>query len=354
MWMEQEYVDGLFQGLPFFLQDLRPQGYLGRAIAREVAPRLGVPPDIGRWSEDDVLSYFLTDGQDLPGNLVLGDHALERAVRAAESLAPVADLDRDRVYPAQALAAQRGELAGSSAGGEQPKFLTTVRRGSGAVQSVLVKFSAAEPSPVSVRWADLLACEHLAAETLRDRQHPGAGTELIDAGGRRFLEVERFDRVGAAGRRGVLSLGAVEDAFLDQSSANWAAAAAILEQAHWVTKEEARALRWIWCFSDLIANSDMHRANVAFWFTDALPYQLAPFYDVLPMLYAPGAQGDLSERIFAPRPPLASVADVWSDAASAAQEFWGRVSTGAGLSGPFRAIAEENRAVVARMLARFG
>src|SRR5208283_2535622 len=38
-WMEREYADGLFQGLPFFLQDLRPQGYLGRAIAREVAPR---------------------------------------------------------------------------------------------------------------------------------------------------------------------------------------------------------------------------------------------------------------------------------------------------------------------------
>ena len=153
MWMEREYVDGMFQGLPFFLQDVQPQGYLGRAIAREVAPRLGVPPDIRQWSDDDVLSYFLIDGQDLPGDLVLGDHALERAVRAAESLAPVADSDRDRAYPERAFAAQRGEVTGSSAGGEQPKFLVTVRRGNGAPQSVLVKFTAADPSPASIRWA---------------------------------------------------------------------------------------------------------------------------------------------------------------------------------------------------------
>jgi len=354
MWMEREYVDGIFQGLPFFLQDLQPQGYLGRAIAREVAPRLGVPPDVRLWSDDDAVSYFLTDGQDLPGDLVLGDHALERAVRAAENLAPVANSDRDRVYPERALAAQRGEVAGSSAGGEQSKFLAAVHRGSGVTQSVLVKFSAADPSPVSMRWADLLACEHLAAETIRDRHIACARTEVIDAGGRRFLEVDRFDRVGAAGRRGVLSLGAIEDAFLNRSSSNWTAAAAMLEQAHWVTQDEARTLRWIWCFGDLIANSDMHRANVAFWFTDALPYRVAPFYDVLPMLYAPGAQGDLGERTFAPRPPVASVADVWGDAAHAALEFWERARTGGHISAPFRAIAENNHAMVTRMLRQFG
>jgi hypothetical protein len=353
LWMEREYGDGLFQGLPFFLQDLRPQGYLGRAIAREVAPRLGVAPDVQLWSDDDVLAYFLTDGYDLPGDLVLGDHALERALRAAESPAPVADSDRERVYPERALAAQRGELAGSSAGGEQPKFLATVRRASEAAQAVLVKFSAAEPSPVSVRWADLLACEHLAAETFRDHHIACARTEVIDAGGRRFLEVDRFDRVGAAGRRGVLSLGSIEDAFLERSSASWTAAAAALEQAQWVTRHDAHTLRWVWCFGDLIANSDMHRANAAFWFTDALPYRLAPFYDMLPMLYAPGAQGDLSERTFAPRPPLAGVADVWSDAASAALEFWGRASTGTLISEPFRAIAVNNHAMVSRMLRQF-
>jgi hypothetical protein len=353
-WMEREYGDGQFPGLPFFLQDLQPQGYLGRAIAREVAPRLGVPPDIRLWSDDDALSYLLTDGQDLPGDLVLGDHALERAVRAPENPLPVAHSDRVRVYPERALAAQRGEVAGSSAGGEQPKFLASVVRRTGEIQAVIVKFSVADRSPVATRWADLLSCEHLAAETIRDRKFASAGTEVLDAGGRRFLEVSRFDRVGAAGRRGVLSLGALEDAFLDRSSANWAATAVLLEQAQLITPEDARTLRWIWCFGDLIANSDMHRANVAFWFTDTLPCRVAPCYDMLPMLYAPGPQGDLDERPFSPRPPLASVADVWSDAAGAALVFWERVSTGTGVSGAFRAIARNNHAAVARMLARFG
>ena len=351
-WMEREYVDGIFPGLPHFLQDLRPQGYLGRAIAREIAPRLGVPPDLRLWSDDDVLSYFLTDGQDLPGDLVLGDHALERALRAAGN--PVPEADRERAYPQQAAAAQRGELAGSSAGGEQPKFLATVRRGSGVPQPVLVKFSAAEPSPVSARWADLLACEHLAAATLRDRRIACARTGLLDVGGRRFLEVERFDRQGAAGRRGVLSLGALEDAFLEHSSSDWVAAAAGLEQENWIAPEDARTLRWIWCFGDLIANTDMHRANAGFWFTDALPWRLAPFYDMLPMHYAPGPQGDLSERAFAPRPPLAGVADVWGEAAGAALDFWGRVAAEARISAAFRAVAADNQATVARMLSQFG
>src|SRR5208283_3023742 len=191
MWVERLTADGLFQGLPFFLQDLPPQGYLGRAIGREIAPRLGVPPDIRLWSDDDVLAYFLTDGYDLPGDLIVGDHAMERAVRAAENLTPVADSDRDRVYPERAVAAQRGEIAGSSAGGEQPKFLAAGRREGEAIRSVLVKFSAADPSPVSVRWADLLACEHLAAEMIRDRHIACARTEMIDAGDRRFLELDR-------------------------------------------------------------------------------------------------------------------------------------------------------------------
>ncbi len=353
-WMEREYPDGIFPALPFFLQDVQPQGYLGRSIAREIAPRLGVPPDIRLWSDDDTLSYFLLDGYDLPGDLVVGDHAMERAIRAAELLEPAPSSDRPRIYPDRATAAQRGESAGSSAGGEQPKFLAAVRRKGGGVQPVLVKFSAAERSPVSARWADLLACEHLAAEVLRKHKIPCPASRLIDAGGRRFLEVDRFDRVGVAGRKGVTSLGAIEDAFLDGSSADWAASATALEQAHLVTENDARLLRWTWCFGDLIANSDMHRANVSFWFADQLPFRLAPFYDMLPMLYAPGAQGDLGERQFAPRPPTAGVAASWSSAARAAKEFWERASTAAGVSAAFRAIARKNGSIVARMSAQFG
>ncbi len=354
-WMGRDYPEGLFSGLPFFLQEVRPQGYLGRAIARYVASRLGAPADLRLWSDDDVLTYFLTDGGDLPGDLVVGDRALEHAIRAGEDfrVTAIADADRAAVYPSRAEAAQRGELVGSSAGGEQPKFLTTVLRSSGDVRSVLVKFSAAQPSPVSQRWADLLLCEHLAAEIMRSRQIPSVQTEVFDSGGRRFLEVERFDRIGNLGRRGLLSLGTVEDAFLSQPSSDWAVAAGMLQEEGWISAEGARLLRWTWCFGDLIANSDMHRANASFWFGDDRPYQLTPFYDMLPMLYAPGAQGELAERPFAPRPSFAAVADVWNDAAGAALAFWQRVASDTRVSESFRAIATSNREGVQRLVERF-
>ncbi|MBE7539806.1 MAG: type II toxin-antitoxin system HipA family toxin YjjJ [Opitutaceae bacterium] len=354
-WMQADYPDGLFSGLPFFLQEVRPQGYLGRAIARDFAARQGAPTDLRQWNDDDVLSYFLTDGHDLPGDMIVGDRAMERAHRSAENVSTtaVANDDRSRVYPEQAAAAQRGELIGSSAGGEQPKFLTHVSRQPGQFQSVLVKFSSADPSPVSQRWADLLRCEHLASETMRARGIIAARTEIIDAGGRRFLEVERFDRINACGRRGMISLGALEDAFLAQPSADWSVAASLLEGEGWISAAEARSLRWIWCFGDLIANTDMHRANASFWFGEKRPFTLTRFYDMLPMLYAPGSQGDLSERAFFPRPPLASVLDVWPDAATAAAGFWERAGADAGLAPSFRAIAQANLLALRRLMERF-
>jgi hypothetical protein len=148
-------------------------------------------------------------------------------------------------------------------------------------------------------------------------------------------------------------LGALEDAFLEQTSTDWAAAADLLEHAGWIDPSEARSLRWIWCFGDLIANSDMHRSNASIWFGDELPFRLAPFYDMLPMLFAPGVQGELGERNFAPRPPLPAVASVWTDAAAVAVEFWDRVVADSRVSEDFCAVAQRSRATVQGLRARF-
>jgi len=354
--MSRDYANGVFSGLPFFLQDLRPQGYLGRAIAREVAPTIGVPDDPRLWQDDDLLAYLLAAGNDLTGDFVLGDRALEHALRRA-NVPPtdvIPETDRPEVYPQRAAAAQRGELVGSSAGGEQPKFLERVHSAAGSFRSVMVKFSSADDSPVRQRWADLLLCEHLASELLRAHRINCAATVVLDGGGRRFLEVERFDRTAAGGRRGLLTLGAVEDAFLEQSASDWAAAADQLAQTRWIEPGEARSLRWIWCFGDLIANSDMHRSNASIWFGDELPFRLAPFYDMLPMLFAPGPQGELGERNFSPRPPLPAVASVWTEAAAVAVEFWDRVAGDSRISDDFRAIARRSRATVDALRERFG
>jgi hypothetical protein len=356
VWLAREYPLGAFSGLPFFLRDSAPQGYVGRAIARKAASNLGVPSDPRDWSDDDLLSYVLADGDDLPGNLVLGDRALEQALRRSEALPGTAipATDRDSVYPERAAAAQRGEVFGSSAAGEQPKFLVTVRRSGGEFVPVLVKFSAAERSPASQRWADLLLCEHIAAEVLAANGIASVRTQVLDAGGRRFLEVERFDRTDAGGRRGAISLGAVEDGLAEGIGSDWAASATLLESAGWLAADQARELRWRWCFGDLIANSDMHRSNTSARFEDEIPFRLTPSYDMLPMLHAPGAQGDLGPRVFDPRPPLPAIAAVWTEAAPAALDFWARVIAEKRISPEFREIAQAAGATIQRMLARFG
>lgn len=353
-WMEA-FPDGIVPGLPFFLQDVRPTGFLGGAIAREGSDRLGLPSDPNQWQEDDALTYLVMEGDDLAGDLVVGDPALQRWYRRDEHLdhAAIDEAARETAYPRLAAAAQRGEVVGSSAGGEQPKFTAVVQRRTGPVP-VLVKFTAADPSPMRRRWADLLLCEHHAGHVLRRRDITCAVTRIMDAEGRRFLEIERFDRVGRAGRRGVLTLGATEDALVTETSKNWSVAAGALQHAGIVNGEDARRLRWLWCFGSLVANTDMHRANAGVWFSDSLPFRLAPTYDMLPMQFAPGALGVPSEREFSPTPPLPTVADVWSDAARAALEFWQAVGDDEQVSADFRRLAVRCRGIVEQRLSRFG
>ena len=45
----------LFQGMPFFLADLRPQGFLGRMEPGK-HPELGLPADIVQWTPEQVLN----------------------------------------------------------------------------------------------------------------------------------------------------------------------------------------------------------------------------------------------------------------------------------------------------------
>src|SRR5262249_17795740 len=64
-------------GLPFFLHDLIPQGFLGRGIPRRF-PELALPEDIAEWNDEHVLTYLSRRGDDCIGDLVLGDESLQR------------------------------------------------------------------------------------------------------------------------------------------------------------------------------------------------------------------------------------------------------------------------------------
>ena len=97
----------------------------------------------------------------------------------------------------------------------------------------------------------------------------------------------------------------------------------------------------------------MHFGNLAFWLRDELPLHLAPVYDMLPMLWAPAAGGEIVPRTFAPLPPTPAQAADWSVAAGWAEVFWQRVAADDRVSPEFAAIARESGATVARLRGRF-
>jgi len=223
-------------------------------------------------------------------------------------------------YSALAEAAKRGDLPGSSAGGEQPKFVAFTGR------QVLVKFTAAEDNPVSCRWRDLLAAECSAAQVLLDAGIPASRSRLIDSAGRRFLEVERFDRVGQLGRRALYSWSSVEAEFVGDASSPWPLLAASLAARGIITPQAAAGAALLYAFGTLIGNSDMHHGNLSFVSEHGRPYPLAPAYDMLPMAFAPRSGGALPDSLPSVRLHPSVQAKTWHQALSLADEFIGRIN----------------------------
>ena len=93
----------------------------------------------------------------------------------------------------------------------------------------------------------------------------------------------------------------------------------------------------LWWFGRLIANTDMHAGNLSFR-PQAGQLQVAPAYDMLPMLFAPLAGGEVAERQFAPPLPLPRERPVWQAACSAALRFWRTAASDSRISAGFRAI----------------
>jgi hypothetical protein len=357
-------LGGFSEGFPFFLGELRPQGYLGRAVARALPPALGLDSDPRLWpSDDDTLVYLAAAGEDLPGDLLVGDAPLRGfQERLLAPLAPLPDSDRAVRYPELAARAASLGVASSSVEGEQPKFLVTLAPGNAEPQlgssagfspppptPVLVKFTDLLSTPTGRRWGDLLVAEAVAQTLLHARDEAHAAPRLVRAGDRLFLETPRYDRVGPHGRRGVVSLRALHDAFDGPDSNHWPAAAAALHARGLIDLAALRSIRLRHAFGRLIGNSDMHFGNLAFWFDDALPFRLAPAYDMLPMRWAPTVGDATPEPAFTPALPLPAEREVWHEAAVLAAEFWRLVGEHPLVSPPFAAIARAAAATLARL-----
>lgn len=337
---EADGVTELHDGLPWFLSDMRPQGFMGRTFVL-AHPELNLPADLRYWSDDDALRALVQMGDDLPGNLIVGQPALERYLRQMPPQADVAQPELD--YPRLADLVMQGTQAGSSAGGEQPKFCARLDE-PGQQRPVLVKFSPAGDAPADQRTRDLLVCEHLALQTLADAGLPAAQTRIVAAGGRVFLESTRFDRT-AQGRLGMVSLLVYDAQYVGQMD-NWAATAQRMAARQLVTTQDAEHLKLLDAYGQLIGNTDRHYGNISFLLHKD-DWQLSPTYDMLPMLYAP-IHGEVVARDFAARPlhPSASTLAVWPQAKALAAQFWQTAAADERISEGFRALALANVAVV--------
>jgi HipA-like C-terminal domain/Bacterial regulatory protein, arsR family len=326
--VQAEGVDVLVAGgLPWFLSPLRVQGFLGRLLARRLAP-FGLDGDPQRWSVEQIL-FAAHEVLDPPGALLFGERrpAPERMLIQANEVAQRFD----------ELAATLA--AGSSAAGEQAKFIVGLN--DGHAKECIVKFSPPRGTPFGERWHDLLHAESLAAQTLSEHGVPVVTTRIRETAARTYLESVRFDRLPGSGRRHVVPLDAVHEAFVADARRNWAATCAALARQRRLPPDAPAQVSALMHFGHLIGNTDMHFGNLGLIVAPAnVPrgrFTLAPVYDMLPMRWRPDPQaGSLDLLPFTPRDEA-----LQSPALAVARVFWTRAAESTAISRGFRALARE-------------
>lgn len=274
------------RSLPWYLSPLKAQGFLGRLLAQQAYMR-GAPSNPELWDLETVLSAAL-HLHDAPGSLLIG-HG-EREYGESAHAIPTSAADQGQVLDELALSIARTLPAGSSAGGEQPKFLAVTEQG----DQVLVKFSPPRGTPFGERWNDLLYAESISNEVLERHGHQTAGTRVIQSQARTYLISSRFDRVGRKGRKHVVSVGAAHSAFVPGSYSNWASTCEALARQGKLSQIDAEAAGFLLQFGRLAGNTDMHSGNLSLYAEGSDlqeiskgNFRLAPVYDMLPMRWRP-------------------------------------------------------------------
>lgn len=341
----------LFPDLPWFLEDMRPQGYLGRLFAHAYGPSLGIGTIPENWTIDEAVKAILAHGDDTPGNFILGGQAIDAFLDRREKSAFIDEAERSEQYDLIGRqVTEDGEIPNSSAGGEQPKFTACLRRADGSFQHVIVKFSGSLQTDAGRRWADLLAAEAIASEELASINLPAARSRLIRTDQRAYLEVERFDRSGRHGRLPTLSLRSLIAGLGGDLELGWSRSCQTLAQQGWLSSADAVRAATYEHLGRLIGNSDMHLGNLTLSLHPERPLSLCPAYDMLPMRYAPQRSGDLPKRPLDLRPPRPEDLANWRPAAQAARRFWTRFIEDSHIFSDLRETAKENVAAITRIV----
>ncbi|MEV4778618.1 type II toxin-antitoxin system HipA family toxin YjjJ [Burkholderia sp. LMU1-1-1.1] len=334
----------VYQGLPFFVRDLRPQGFLGRMEPGRHRD-LDLPADILHWTDEQVLKYVSRRSENAVGDLILGNESYARYIEssAVEERSVISDEERAQRYPGMAEESMQGEAPGSSAGGEQPKFTAVIRRDAngGLIEHVIVKFSPPLDMPSGRRWGDLLVCEHLALQVLARNGIAAAKTSILEFKERVFLEVVRFDRVGLKGRRPMATFSAL-DGDLGMMDQSWTAVARELGRLGELAEKDIVTVEILDLFGALIGNTDKHHGNIAVAWTFERKHRLLDAYDMLPMLYRPNAHGEIVAREWTANYLGRLELRHLSKCLDMAIQFWRDVLNDSRISDDFKGIAERH------------
>lgn len=321
-----EKGNGLFDGLPFFLDDLRPQGFLGNLFVKQLADMSDrYPKKLSSWQAKHIFQYLEEYGDDLPGNLKfgVGTYHLPRQ--------PVYPVPYDK-YDFMCEQIKAGVSQESSLGGEQQKFTVF---SSELNADVLVKYTSNKNDAVTRRWKDILVTEYHALKILAAFKIPAAEIDLIDRDNRFYLVVKRFDRIGFFGRSSMFSLLSIDMEYVGLGE-NWQNIANEMLKLNLLSKSDNNSISILWAFSQLIANTDTHLGNISLGIKGD-SFNLLPIYDMCTMAIAP--KPNSLDPIDFTLPDLDTL-NINQDNKSLVLEmaflFWQRIEKDTRISGEFR------------------
>jgi len=226
-WLNGVNGNGVFEDLPYFLDDLH-------GAKAKLAP----------------IFYMKVIAS---GNIILGEQSLSQFQHI--DINTISNRQTD--YPVKATSILTEWITGSSAGGEHQKFLAHTND----MGHVIVKFSPSGNSIDAQRWKDLLIAEYHALNCMIAAGKAAAKTAFYHFEDRIFLESQRFDRIGKKGRTPMISLSSIDNEFIG-SGGSWTQVAEKLAQQSLISEEDFHACIWNDFFGQWIGNSDRHLGNI--------------------------------------------------------------------------------------------
>ena len=236
----------------------------------------------------DLLTYLLESGSDRIGALDFQESATEYVPRTYEHQATVSELmsAADRIQAGEPLSPALTEamLRGTSIGGARPKALIDDDDG----RKLIAKFSSTTDTYPVVK-----------AEGIAMRLGASAGlnvapTQVVQAGNRDVLLVDRFDRGPGGSRKMMVS--ALTIFGLSPMNGRYGTYPALADRIRARFTNPDATLRELFSrivFNVIVGNTDDHARNhAAFW--DGAAFTLTPAYDVCPQ---PRSGGEVEQAL---------------------------------------------------------